>query len=152
LDPVPGTIQRPDPLTGPIDRELRLPDPTQSITGAGKATKGALPKTKAAKQTPAKATRVPPPGETRFVATEVLIGLPSNLSEQALDALASRHRLTRLQSQRIDVTGTTFHRWEITDQRSVADVIRALEADASVRAAQPNYRFSLQQAKRVAVP
>jgi subtilisin family serine protease len=31
-------------------------------------------------------------------------------------------------------------------------VIRALENDANVRIAQPNYRFTLQQAKRVAVP
>src|SRR5262245_48384201 len=82
-------------------------------------------------------SRVPPAGERRFVPTEVLVGLPSNLTPQALDALARRHRLVRLES----LTSTTFHRWQITDQRSVADVVRALEADTSVRVAQPNYRF-----------
>ena len=145
---MPGTIRRNDPL----DRDLRLPNPMQTISGAGKAVKGSLPKTKAGKQAPATASRVPPPGENRFVATEVLIGLPSGLSEQALDALASRHRLTRLQSQRLNMTGTTFHRWQIADQRPVSDVIRELEGDANIRIAQPNYRFTLQQAKRAAVP
>ena len=90
-------------------------------------------------------SRVPPVGEQRFVADEVLVGLPSNLTPQALDALARRYGLTRLESQRIGLTGTTFHRWQISDRRSVADVIRGLEADAGVRVAQPNYRFTLQQ-------
>jgi hypothetical protein len=90
-------------------------------------------------------SRVPPAGELRFVAYEVLVGLPSNLTQQAIDTLARRHRLVRLESQAIGLTGTTFHRWQISDRRSVADVIRALEADTGVRAAQPNYRFTLQQ-------
>jgi hypothetical protein len=88
---------------------------------------------------------VPPAGERRFVPSEVVISLPSNLSPEALDALASRHGLTRLESQSIGLTGTTFHRWRIADQRSVSEVIRALEADRAVHAAQPNYRFTLQQ-------
>ena len=92
-----------------------------------------------------RASRVPPVGERRFVAFEVLVGLPSNLTQQSLDTLARRHRLVRLEAQAIGLTGTTFHRWQISDQRSVADVVRALEADTSVRAAQPNYRFTLQQ-------
>ena len=145
-DAVPRAIERTNPITNTIDNSLRLPD------GAAKAVKGSLPKTKAGKQTLSKASRVPPPGESRFVATEVLLGLPSSVSEQALNALASKHRLTRLQSQRLTMTGTTLHRWQIDDQRPVADVIRALEADAAIRIAQPNYRFTLQQARRVAVP
>ena len=35
-------------------------------------------------------------------------------------------------------------RWRITDRRSVPTVVRALETDASVLSAQPNYRFALQ--------
>ena len=75
----------------------------------------------------------------------MLVALPSNFTPQALDTLARRHHLVRLESQAIGLTGTTFHRWQIINQRSVADVVRALEADAGVRAAQPNYRFTLQQ-------
>src|SRR5205823_4353964 len=93
----------------------------------------------------ATASRVPPVSERRYLSNEVLLGLPSNLTAQALDSLARRHRLTRLESQRIGLTGTTLHRWQITDQRSVSDVIRALEADRSIGLAQPNYRFTLQQ-------
>jgi hypothetical protein len=97
-----------------------------------------------------RASRVPPAGERRFVAFEVLVGLPSNLTQQALDTLARRHRLVRLESQAIGLTGSTFHRWQISDQRSVTDVVRALEADTGVRAAQPNYRFTLQQSQPAA--
>jgi subtilisin family serine protease len=97
-------------------------------------------------------SRVPPPGERRFVRNEVLVGLPTNLSPQALDTLARQHRLTRLDSQSIGLTGTTFHRWQIADQRSVSEVVRALEADGGVRVAQPNYRFTLQQGLRPGAP
>jgi subtilisin family serine protease len=90
-------------------------------------------------------SRVPPVTERRYIANEVLLGLPSNLSSQAIDALARRHGLTRLDSQRIGLTGTTLHRWRITDQRTVTEVIRAIEADRGLGAAQPNYQFTLQQ-------
>jgi hypothetical protein len=106
----------------------------------GKGAPGAQPR----------ASRVPPAGEQRFVAFEVLVGLPSNLTQQALNTLARRHRLVRLESQAIGLTNTTLHRWQISDQRSVADVVRALEADTGVRAAQPNYRYTLQQTQNAA--
>src|SRR5262245_9365427 len=120
---------------GSIDRQ---------VTGKSGNAKDQLGKGLAGPQPP-QSSRVPPAGEQRFVATEVLVGLPSNFTRQALDALARRHRLVRVESRAIGLTSTTFHRWQITDQRSVADVVRALEADTDVRAAQPNYRFTLQQ-------
>ena len=91
---------------------------------------------------------VPPVGERRFVPDEVMVRLPSNLSAAALDALAQRHGLTRLESERIALTGTTFHRWRISGGRSVSDIIRALEAETGVSAAQPNYRFTLVEQSR----
>jgi len=134
-----GTITNAIPIEGLYDRVgnavTNTLNRTTTGTGNAKGQPGAQPR----------ASRVPPAGETRFVATEVLVALPSNLTQQALDALARRHRLTRLESQAIRLTGNTFHRWQISDQRSVADVVRALEADTGVRAAQPNYRFTLQQ-------
>jgi hypothetical protein len=86
---------------------------------------------------------VPPPGERRFVAREVVVGLASDLSASTLDDLARRHGLTHLEAQPSALVGTTYHRWRIGDGRSVSDVIRALEADGVVRTAQPNYNFSL---------
>jgi Subtilase family len=88
---------------------------------------------------------VPPVGERRYVAREVVIGLASDISPRALADLAGRHRLTPVESQQIGLIGTTYHRWRIADGRSVSDVIRALEADGVVRTAQPNYRFTLAQ-------
>ena len=88
---------------------------------------------------------VPPAGERRYVAREVVIGLASDMSPRALDDLARRHRLAPIEAQQIALIGTTYHRWRIDDGRSVSDVIRALEADGVVRTAQPNYRFTLAQ-------
>jgi hypothetical protein len=87
---------------------------------------------------------VPPPGERRFVAREVVVGLASDLSASTLDDLARRHGLTHLEP----LVGTTYHRWRIGDGRSVSDVIRALEADGVVRTAQPNYNFSLAESSQ----
>jgi subtilisin family serine protease len=128
---------------------------SKTVTNTLKQTTSAIgnPKSPLGKGPPgaqSRASRVPPAGERRFVAFEVLVGLPSNLTQQAIDTLARRHRLVRLESQAIGLTGSTFHRWQISDQRSVADVVRALEADTGVRAAQPNYRFTLQQTQSAA--
>jgi hypothetical protein len=76
--------------------------------------------------------------------TEIVVTLPSSLSQSQVDELARRHRLAQVDSQRIGGTGLTSHRWRIVDRRSVADVVRALEADGSVGAAQPNHRHRLQ--------
>jgi hypothetical protein len=131
-DPVVPALPRADPLGA-------LPKPgtiTNTITNAA-AGRSAQPRR----------SGVPVAGERRFVPDEVVVRLPSNLSRQALDDLASRHRLTRIESQGIGLTGTTFHRWRISDRRTVSDVIRALETDGAVGGAQPNYRFALQQSE-----
>ncbi|MEA2989586.1 MAG: hypothetical protein QOG83_2297 [Alphaproteobacteria bacterium] len=160
IDPVPlsptlPTVRNPtvDGLSGRVNTTV-----TNTIDGAGnqlgRATDRIGDTVNAAARnlgprplTGPRASRVPPAGERRFVNNEVLVGLPSSLSAQALDALSSRHRLTRLQSHNIGLIGTTFHRWQIADQRPVADVVRALEADGGVSVAQPNYRFTLQQSQ-----
>jgi subtilisin family serine protease len=95
---------------------------------------------------------VPPAGERRYVAREVVIGLASDISPRVLDDLARRHRLAPIEAQQIALIGTTYHRWRIGDGRSVSDVIRVLEADGVVRTAQPNYRFTLAQAPPAAAP
>jgi subtilisin family serine protease len=89
---------------------------------------------------------VPPVGERRFVPDEVMIRLPGNMPPQAVDELARRHGLARLESQTIALTGTTFHRFRIADRRAVPAVIAALEAEGAIGAAQPSYRFTLAQA------
>src|SRR5215470_4630388 len=88
---------------------------------------------------------VPPAGEQRVVPNEVLIELSGNPSPQVVDALANRHRLVRMESQNMGLSGTTYYRWRIPDGRSVSSVIRALEADPAIASVQPNYVYTTQQ-------
>jgi hypothetical protein len=88
---------------------------------------------------------VPPAGERRFVPDEVVIEVAGAPSTQAVEALARRHRLNRVESMRFQLTGTTMFRWRIADRRSVPAVVRALEADTGILSAQPNYFTTLQE-------
>jgi Subtilase family len=87
---------------------------------------------------------VPPANERRLVPDEVVIEVRNTVPPQVIAALERRHRLTRIESQSSQLTGTTMFRWRIADRRSVAAVVRALEGDAVVASAQPNYLFTLQ--------
>ena len=62
----------------------------------------------------------PAPGETRFVADEVILSTRPNVSAQALTAIAARNRLTRMESQDAVLTGLRFYRWRIDSGVSVA--------------------------------
>jgi hypothetical protein len=88
---------------------------------------------------------VPPANERRYAPNEVVVELPGTPSNQVVEALVRRHRLTRLQSATLQLTNSTIYRWRIPDRRSVPAVIRALEAQSGV-VAQPNYYASLDQA------
>src|SRR5450631_484123 len=88
---------------------------------------------------------VPAANERRLVPDEVVIEVANSVSPQQIDALQSRYRLTRIESQTSQLSGTTLLRWRIPDRRSVAAVTRALETDRVVASAQPNYLFTLQQ-------
>jgi subtilisin family serine protease len=94
-------------------------------------------------------TAAPAADEQRLVADEVVIEVDGSPSQREVDALAKRHGLNRVESQRIELTGTTMFRWRIPPGRSVRDVVRSLEADSAIRSAQPNYTYSLQQAENV---
>ena len=91
------------------------------------------------------ASGAPPAGERRFVPDEIVIEVVNSVSAGQIDALQRRHRLTRIESQTSRLAGATLFRWRIPDRRSVASVVRALEADRTVASAQPNYLFALQQ-------
>src|SRR5439155_23004257 len=90
---VTGNVTNAVPIEGLYDRATNAVTNTVSRTptGIGNA------KDQLGKNLPQpRPSRVPPAGERRFVATEVLVALPSNLTPQALDTLARRHRLARL--------------------------------------------------------
>jgi len=90
-------------------------------------------------------SNAPPAGERRMAPDEVVIELRNSATPAQISALQRRFRLTRLAQTPIALTGTTFYRWRIPDRRSVAAVVRQLEADRLVASAQPNYQFTLQQ-------
>jgi subtilisin family serine protease len=102
------------------------------------------------KQTPRRATRraatrTTTAGDTDTVANQVMIEVASSTSQQQIDALQRRHRLTRIESQTFQLSGTTMFLWQINDRRSVAAVVRALAADRIVAFAQGNHVFTTRQ-------
>jgi subtilisin family serine protease len=88
---------------------------------------------------------VPPAGENRFVPDEVLLNVPASLTLPALDQIARRNRLTRLELRDFTMTRRRLARLRINDGRPVANVIRSLQADARILGAQPNYLYALEQ-------
>jgi subtilisin family serine protease len=87
----------------------------------------------------------PPANERRFVPDGVVIELSNSVGAQQVDALQRRFRLTRIESQRFQLSNTTLYRWRIPDRRSVTAVVRSLEGERLVASAQPNYLFALQE-------
>lgn len=80
-----------------------------------------------------------------YVSKEVLIEVDGKPTEEQVDGIAKRHRLTRTQSQSFPLTGSTYFRWKISDGRSVDDVVHELLASGDVKSAQRNNVFKLQQ-------
>lgn len=91
---------------------------------------------------------VPPANESRLVPDEVVIELRNTVRPQQIDSLQRRHRLSRIESQVSQLSGTTLYRWRIPDRRSVSQVVRELEANNLVVSAQPNYLYTLQQSEQ----
>jgi subtilisin family serine protease len=89
---------------------------------------------------------LPPAGEQRFVQDEVLLNVSPGTSNSALDSIARRHRLTRLELRDFAMTRRRLARLRINDGRAVASVIRSLQADARILGAQANFLYSLEQA------
>jgi len=67
----------------------------RGVTGSAVDSVNRLDRNALSRSSSTKRSGVPPAGERRFVANEVVIGLPSNLSSQSLDELMRRHGLTR---------------------------------------------------------
>jgi len=144
-NPQPRKVVKP---RGPSEAQAR---PVQSVTPAPAANAVPAPgvdePAQPTTQLPRQTSGVPVAGERRFVANEVVIEVAGRPSQQQVDAMARRHGLNRQESQSFELSGTTMFRWNIPDGRSVASVIRSLEADSTILSVQPNYRYTLQQSK-----
>jgi subtilisin family serine protease len=87
----------------------------------------------------------PPDGETRFLPNEVILDIAANVPTQALDAIAARHTMTRMETRSFRLTGRTLHRWRLDGGGSVTAMIRGLNGERQVAGAQPNYLYELMQ-------
>jgi subtilisin family serine protease len=88
---------------------------------------------------------LPPVGETRFLPTEVILDVPATASELTLEAIASRHTMTRMETTTFRLTGRRLHRWRIDGGGSVQDMIRNICTERLVAGVQPNYLYALAQ-------
>jgi hypothetical protein len=89
---------------------------------------------------------VPPPGETRFKPDQVLLQVKFDLPPEQLAEILREFGLQVLASQNLASLGRQALLLRITDGRSVADIIRALETKSVVAVAAPEYEFKLVQA------
>ena len=89
---------------------------------------------------------LPPAGETHFISNELVV--ESNASAQALQAVAARYNMTRLETVTLRLTGRTLHRWRIDDGTPVRAMMVNVcnnERPALIAGLQPNFLFELVQ-------
>jgi len=88
---------------------------------------------------------IPPPGETRFVAHEVVLELGIDASPQRVQEVARRLGLSLVVSERFNALRRAIYRFQFFDNRSITQIIRALEANGIIAGAQPNYVYQVTQ-------
>ena len=95
---------------------------------------------------PSLLTRIflPPPGETRFRPSEVLVEISSAAPPATLAAIARRHRLVEAEAASVGLLGVSVRLWRIPDARDVANVVRELGGEAALARVQPNYLYAAQ--------
>jgi hypothetical protein len=88
-------------------------------------------------------TGVPPAGETRFAAAEMVCQWGPDITPQRIEEIARQHDLTILAIHRSALTGGTLVQFRIGGNRPTAAVVRAMEAERII--SQPNYVYLLGQ-------
>lgn len=88
------------------------------------------------------AVRIPPPGETRFLAGEVLVEMRG---DRSIEPLARRLGLEVLGTTRVALNDRTLHRLRARDGRATTEVLQRLRRERTVASAQPNWIYTLQQ-------
>ncbi|BCP52657.1 hypothetical protein K32_12740 [Kaistia sp. 32K] len=127
----------------PADYERPAPRKTRPRTQASQPAKPA----KAAKTASTKKTAKPaqpangPAVAGSYVDGEVLF---STRSPEATETILKRHRLTRLETVDIDLTGTTIVRARVAKGASTQRTLRALRSEKSIVSSELNHLFALQ--------
>ena len=89
---------------------------------------------------------VPPPGETRFLDTEVVVQIPDRITEEQLQAVAKKLGLTLITSEDLPLVGRRSYRFSLPPGWTVREMILALESFSIIAVAQPNYTYELARA------
>ena len=87
---------------------------------------------------------LPPAGEMRLLAKEILVVFRPGISEAGISAMARRQRLEIAQVRDLTLIGVRVHRFRFTDDRKVADVLTAIAREPQVAMVEPHYVFALQ--------
>jgi hypothetical protein len=88
---------------------------------------------------------VPAQTDQGFMPNEIITAFVPNATPQAIDQMARRYDLTRIESQNFPLIGSSLYRWRIGGNGTVSNVIRALGKENIVAGVQPNYIFTLQE-------
>ena len=90
---------------------------------------------------------LPPATETRLVSDEVVLQLPCNVPQAAVETVLKQHNLTVLASQCLAEGGNAAFRIRYSSGQTISSVIRALADHQVVVAAQANYTYELTETK-----
>ncbi len=89
--------------------------------------------------------RIAAVSDQRFVPHEVVTEFAPGASAQAIDRLARRYNLVRVESRSFTLIGSAFYRWRIGGSRTVDDTVNALRHERLIASVEPNYVFTLQE-------
>jgi hypothetical protein len=86
---------------------------------------------------------LPPPGETRFLANQLVLQFDAALSQQQINDLVRRFGLTVEAQQTMGILGRPVYTVRINNGQSVREVIRLIQSSGAKAAVQPVYTYSL---------
>jgi hypothetical protein len=124
-------------------RHVKRPQPRKPRQQAAKPSKPSKPARNAAPKKPPAPKRAP----ARAVATAPHVAgevLFTTSAPEATEAILKRHRLTRLDSVDLELTGTTIIRARLAKGASTTRTLRALRAEKTIVSSELNHLFTLQ--------
>jgi len=123
--------------------------PAKQIQSAKKDTSGDK-KPKAGTPAAGRSSNLPPAGERQYVPDEIVLEVAAATSDQQVNILAQRFRLQALDSFNFQLGNSRVVRVRVLGGRPIPAVVRALQGDAAILFAQPNYLFGLVEEKPAA--
>ena len=112
--------------------------PTVAVTNTRQPTPPRKPK----RTTSGGNVNIPPSGETRFIANEILLRFAAGTSERSRSLVVGQLNLTLLESQTFELTGQTIGRYRIDGGQSAVQTLRLIARDfPGVNAAQVNFVY-----------